>query len=1044
MSPLCHRQPDVKKRNEDCKKVAGRIADKISLFERPAGGVTKESFQTPRSADASPVRKDHQRLKASFEASDLRAKPLDHHVKARSSSASPSRERLMTIKERAGPFMAVSERRDAAALPPQSAMTGMAPQTPTHVTSGTTKSAGQDSQGKLDAKDRMQTNTKSELALKPDELDAVPAGVKITISVNQTMGSTVDKAIASKTVVQSTEKEASVAAKGTGEPEELTNNIIPQSKGPSRTACRSKRRKSKELTHSTTPHGESTAINQDHDTVFFPKRAEEQQESSLEEQLHKNIEVLEKQEEHSSVRTENTRRQEPEPSVNKDEPDTAAFGAHTKGCLDKETGGSSVVVTQEEGEASKASREAPAHSSSLAAIKDKQEPPVQSRSDKVPLEEKCAGQITEGIKTDVEDAREPHKDMKLISHSKTEGTDKSVTSNHANQTEKTHETPRQLAAGLDAVQRTSERRGSGGMEDDSRNTEEPRSVRDEQETKAGPLKLTAQKSREAAMTHSQGAKAAGRTDDALGGTEGEAEKRPPESTERPGSPTESAKPAEKQPDSDLAEQMENSPSDSCRHGAFGIELAAEKPATETATASEKANGQANHIALPLITAGDSSAQESALIAASKSVSNESDGHIDEKITSSVTISGPFEGMIPEELIVPHFDSLGGAGKMEPQHADGDLTESSTPNELSPVANSNISQQPLPITVKVEVGDDEAPTLPASPEAHQLISASAQRSPKKKLDFTWGKSKEGSARQQDAPSSWLDVDFPQQRLRVSAPKLSSSGSESNLLDTSGEFEEDDFVEKIKKLCVPFSLPPRKHNPLGPPQPPFALPAIREDRFEKTFDPEEFKIGLRKPKYTLETATSTINKLHNMEPKSGHKPFRASLSDRSFLLSSLDTQSRLKSPINDEEVSEEKDEKVKVKSRLEGSCVLSSLTSSLLKGKRNGVQTQAEGTNSGEVSPSNVPQRGSPPLCQPAPPSPTAAQQSPGLSQREDAPALVLDAGPSLPSFTDIKLPDYFEKYLPREARKPVQGVLEQEQLHNKVSLFESVQIKTHQG
>lgn len=1044
MSPLSHRQHNVKKISEDCKPAAGRIADKISLFERPAGGVTTQSFQTPRSADASPVRKAHQRLRASSEASDQRSRPVGPHLKARSSSESPCRDRLMMIKERAETFMAVPEERDAAALPPQSAMTGLSPQTPTYVTSGATTSAGQDSQGKLDAKERMQANTKSEIALKPDGLDAVPAGVEITIPVNQPTGSTLDKTAASKTAAQSAKKEASVAAEGPGEPEEMTNNISPQSKGPSRTASRSKRRKSKESTNSTTPRGENMTINQDQDTVFFFKRTEEQQGSSLDEQPYKNIEVLEKQEDHSSVIKENTRRQEPEPSVNKDEPDTAARGTDTKTCIDKQTGGNCVFVPQEEGEASKTSRKPPAPSSSLPAIKQKQEPPVQSSLDKVPLEGKHAGQIMGLIKNDVENTQEPHKGIKLISHSKNEGTDKSDTSNQANWTEKTQkETPQQLSTSVDAVQSTSERRGSGATDDDSKDTEEAQTTRDEQETKSDQLKVTARKDRETETMHSRGAKAAGRT-------EGErklleAEEHPPtESTERTETTTDSAgKTAEKQPDSVLVEQMDNSPSDSCRHGANDVELPAEKPATEATTASEKVTVQVDHIALPPTTAraGDSSIKEPALISASKSASNEGAAHVGEENTS-VIIFGPFEGKTPEEVIVPpgplrKADSPKGVGKMEPQPADSYLTETSTANKLSPVSNANISQQPLPLTVKVEVGDDkpgQSPNLPTFPEANKLISGSAQRSPKK-LSVSWGMSNKDSDRQQDAPSSWLDVDFPKQRLRVSSPKLNSSGSESNLLDTSGEFDENDFVEKIKKLCAPFSLPPRKHNPLRPPQPPFALPAIKEDRFEKTFDPEEFKIGLRKPKYSLETSTSTLNKIHNMETKSGQKPVRASLSDRSILLSSLDTQSRLKSAINsEEEVAEEKDEKVKVKSRLEGSCVLSSLSSSLLKGKRNGVQTQTECTNSGEVSPSNMPRPSSPPFCQPPPPSPTAAQQSPGLSQREEVPALVNDSGPPLPSFTDIKLPDYSEKYLPREARKPVQDVQEEEQLQNKVGLF----------
>lgn len=1035
MSPSSHRQRDVKKINEDCKPVAGRIADKISMFERPAGGITNQSFQTPRSTDASPVRKAHQRRTVSLEVSE-ELRPVDHHLKARSNSVSPSTDRLMPTKGGVGPFLAVSEKHDAAALAPHSATTGMSSQTPADVTSGATKSAGQDSLGKLDAEKRMQTNTNSKLALKPDGLDAVPAGKKITIPVIQPTGSSVEKTVASETTAQSVKKEASVVAKGLGEPKETTSNISPQYKGPSGTASRCKRRKSKESTNSTTPHGENTTINQDQDTEFFFKHKPEQDGNSLDEQPHKNIEVLEKQEEHSSVIKESAQRQEPEVSVNKDEPDTAACAAGTKTCIDKETEGNSIFVTQEKQEASKASRDPPAPSSSLPAIKQKQEPPVQTRSVKVLLEE---GQIMELIKNDAENTQE---DIELISQSKNEGADKSDMSNQVNKSEKTQsETPQQLSKSLDAVQSMSERRGNGATDDGGKNTEEPQTIRDGQETNAERLKLTAQKNRKMEMIYSRRVKAAGRTNETVGGTEGdgkllEAEKHPPtECTERTGSATESAGTAtKKEPDSVFVEQMDNSPSDSCKDGGHD---AAEKPVTVASSASEKETVQVNHIALALITAqaGDSSVKESALISASKPVSKEGAGPIDEKNTS-VIISGPFEGKIPAGSL-RKADSLKRVGKMEPQPAHSYLTENSPANELSPVAKGDVSQQPLPLTVKAEVGDEKpgpSPDSPASPEAGELLSASAQLIPKKKVNFSWGMSKEDSDRQQDAPSSWLDVDFPKQRPRVSATKLNSSVSESNLLDTSGEFDEDDFVEKITKLCAPFSLPPRKHNPLRPPQPPFALPAIKEDRFEKTFDPEEFKIGLRKPKYTIETTTSALNKLHNMESKSAQKPLRATLSNRSILLSSLDTQSCLKSLIHDEEeVTEEKDEKVKVKSRLEGSCVLSSLTSSLLKGKRNEVQTQADGPNSGEVSPSNVRQPSSPPLCQPAPPSPTAAQSSPGLGQREEAPALVNDSGPPLPSFTEIKLPDYLEKYLPQEARKAAQDVLEQEPLQ-KVSLF----------
>ncbi|TKS75560.1 Beta/gamma crystallin domain-containing protein 1 [Collichthys lucidus] len=373
------------------------------------------------------------------------------------------------------------------------------------------------------------------------------------------------------------------------------------------------------------------------------------------------------------------------------------------------------------------------------------------------------------------------------------------------------------------------------------------------------------------------------------------------------------------------------------------------------------------------------------------------------------------------------------------------TSHSPKNELSPVANGDISSHPQPRTITKEPLDNKpsrTPKAPASSEVNKLIPDTIQRSSMKKFHLPRGLSKDDSARQ-DTPSSWLDLDFPKRKPKAPVPKLSSAGSESNLLDTSGDLDDEDFVEKIKKLCAPFSLPPRKHNILRPPQPPFAMPAIKEDRLEKTFDPEEFKFGLRKQKFTVDTTPSMLAKLQHPETKkSGIKPARASLADRSILLSSLDVHSRLareKPLVKDEDdVKEEKDEQIKVKSRLEGSCVFSNLNSSI-RGKRN----QTENTNSGEVSPSESPQPSPSPSSQPPPPSPTAtapikdalSKQSSATRNREEtqaAEAVVSDSGLPFPSFNDIKLPDYLEKYLPsREPAKPEQSTQGQEVVKTEV-------------
>ncbi|KAM9420725.1 uncharacterized protein ACWYII_021164 isoform 2-T2 [Salvelinus alpinus] len=342
-------------------------------------------------------------------------------------------------------------------------------------------------------------------------------------------------------------------------------------------------------------------------------------------------------------------------------------------------------------------------------------------------------------------------------------------------------------------------------------------------------------------------------------------------------------------------------------------------------------------------------------------------------------------------------------------------------------------------------------------------------------------------QRDTPSSWLDVDhrFPKPKLlRPAEPKLSSSVSESNLLDTSGELDDDDFIENIKRLGVPFSLPPRQNHHHHPPKPPFAMPAIREDRFEKTFDPEEFQFGLRKKReFSVETTQSLLPKLQRNRVKGELKPARASITDRdrgSILLKSLDTRSRLllerekttmeegEEKMKEEGGGEEKKEEAKVvkphMSRLEGSCILSSLNSSSTRGKRPGDGPQMDTTPGGEVSPTEAPhlQPSPSPVTkpsqttptfsgelrqalakQPSPPPPVpqtsptssgeATIQSRNLGNRPTAQtAVVSDSASPFPSFNDIKLPEYLEKYLPlREPAGKLELSTGQEPLNSEV-------------
>ncbi|CAL8315347.1 unnamed protein product [Boreogadus saida] len=367
----------------------------------------------------------------------------------------------------------------------------------------------------------------------------------------------------------------------------------------------------------------------------------------------------------------------------------------------------------------------------------------------------------------------------------------------------------------------------------------------------------------------------------------------------------------------------------------------------------------------------------------------------------------------------------------PTAKGGGVNERAAPADthtVRPVNDNPGSASCAPETARQSAGKGNIESGPGSP----------QRSPQTRLTLPRGLGAGDSSAQRDAPSSWLDVDFPQQRLRLpdQPPRLGCySSSESNLLDTAGELGDDDFVEKIRNLCAPFSAPPRKHSHLRPPQPPFAMPAIREDRFEKTFDPDQFQFGLRKK--TAQSGPSMLAMLQSNETKASLKPARASIADRCILLNSMDSRSRLRerSLAHEEKEEgeeerattsnekEEKKEETKVRSRLEGSSILSSLSASSARGKRTGLEALPL---SGVATSSEGPQNSlSPGASAPLLPSPTSAaplaevlgSHHPaalaGSSGTQAGQALVGESAPLLPSFNDIKLPDHLEKYLPRE-------------------------------
>ncbi|KAL7873797.1 hypothetical protein AOLI_G00128680 [Acnodon oligacanthus] len=284
---------------------------------------------------------------------------------------------------------------------------------------------------------------------------------------------------------------------------------------------------------------------------------------------------------------------------------------------------------------------------------------------------------------------------------------------------------------------------------------------------------------------------------------------------------------------------------------------------------------------------------------------------------------------------------------------------------------------------------------------------------------------------EAPSSWLDVDQGFEKKQSKAErKMNCSASDDSLLDTSDDSE--DFIRKIKELCSPFSYPPKKHGQTRMMTPAFALPAIKEDHFEKTFDPEEFKFGMRKTTGPKDPSPAMIIKRKNEEAKN-KQPSKRSGTEDSFLFKALSSrrgQDKNEEGKTTEEKEKEEDQGTtdssgKMSSRLERMSIISNLMSSSKNLRR--TQTEPDAVTNGTVSPTSPSQQVLTPS-EKSPLMPSEAVHPPKGAEGNltDQGTLVGGSGDSLkspstppllpppaPNFSEVKLPDYLEKYLKKD-------------------------------
>ncbi|KAM7403968.1 hypothetical protein PAMA_004402 [Pampus argenteus] len=286
-------------------------------------------------------------------------------------------------------------------------------------------------------------------------------------------------------------------------------------------------------------------------------------------------------------------------------------------------------------------------------------------------------------------------------------------------------------------------------------------------------------------------------------------------------------------------------------------------------------------------------------------------------------------------------------------------------------------------------------------------------------------------QTESPSSWLDIEHHQKQKRENKRRLDASASE----DESHEPESlDDFIRSINTGGMPFSLPQKRRIRKTSLSPPFAMPAIKEDHFERTFDPKEFQFGLRKDSQRSRDISPAMMIKQNAANREG-RPLAKHGKDKSMLISrdkmkSLDEvggKDEVKEGTKVEAGKEEKQNNgkspVKPESRLGRISILSSLLSSPRTSKKTKEQASAP-TNS---TLSSNQQQGPTLLGKQVVVDDVRADKK-GVKGTDQIPAVCGGTGtasesalspsssPSLPSFSEEKLPNYFEKYQKKDRQK----------------------------
>ncbi|XP_035809986.2 microtubule-associated protein futsch isoform X2 [Amphiprion ocellaris] len=322
------------------------------------------------------------------------------------------------------------------------------------------------------------------------------------------------------------------------------------------------------------------------------------------------------------------------------------------------------------------------------------------------------------------------------------------------------------------------------------------------------------------------------------------------------------------------------------------------------------------------------------------------------------------------------------------------------------------------------------------------SREGQKPPKPTLDdsFSLSASKKSSAPPQslqlktESPSSWLDVEHRPKRKKEHRRKLCPSASEDKTLALD---DFDDFIRSIKEGGIPFSRPPKRRIRRKSPSPPFAMPAIKEDHFEKTFDPEKFQFGLGnndKCFTDLSPAMVLKQKAANRKGRTLEKRSQDNLTTRRHQMTTVDEvegKNGVKEGTNavagKEEGQNNGEEPGKMTSRLERISILSSLMNSPHSRRKTTEETTiASNSKHSSDQQQNLLTPGKLGLTNSPVPDIKADNgdvkdinqgsfTGGGIGTVSES-ALSPSSAPPPPLFSEIKLPDHLEKYLKKNKRE----------------------------